>query len=305
MLGRESVRTRLESPQGLSFTEFSYSLLQALDFKVLRARHDCRLQVGGSDQWGNIVAGVELIRRTMGLDAHGLTWPLLTKADGEKFGKSAGDNIWLNAELTSTWAFWQFWLNQTDDDAATLLRLLSWRSVADVDAVLARHGEAPSRRHAQRALADEMTEWVHGLHSLASVHSAVEVLFGSRPGGLDAEVISVLADQIPTVRLSVNELSALDLPGLLVRLGAADTRAGASRLLASGGIAVNSQVAPDKASRPLKLVENGALLVRRGKRSHFLAIVEAPCERRCHTDARAAARPQPAGSPTVDDGKQR
>ncbi len=125
MLGRESVRARLESPQGLSFTEFSYSLLQALDFKVLRERHDCRLQVGGSDQWGNIVAGVDLIRRTLGVDGHGLTWPLLTKADGEKFGKSGGDNVWLDPARTSVWAFWQFWLNQTDEDSARLLRLLT------------------------------------------------------------------------------------------------------------------------------------------------------------------------------------
>ncbi len=179
---------------------------------------------------------------------------------------------------------------------------LSSRPLADIDELLELHEEAPSRRHAQRALADEMTGWVHGVHTLASVHKAAAALFGQRQPGLDGEVVSVLADQIPTLRVSSDELGALDLPAFLVRVGAADTKAGASRLLASGGITVNGRRVGEAGEPPLALIEDGAMLVRRGKHAHFLALVDAVAERDCQTVCVEAGTAEPTGDPGRDDG---
>lgn len=272
MLGRDSVRSRLGSEQGMSFTEFSYSLLQAFDFQILRAEQDCVLQVGGSDQWGNIVAGVDLIRRTIGLDAFGLTWPLLTKANGEKFGKSADSNVWLDPERTSVWTFWQFWMNQADDDVASLLRSLSARPLAEIEALLVDHAHDPGARVAQRALADEMTAWVHGLGALGPVHRSAGVLFGGTTP-LDAEVVKLLTSEVPTVHVADDELGGMDVLQLLITAGAATSRSAATRLIEAGGASVNGQRVYDSGLDVRAFVRSGALLIQRGRRNHYLVVV--------------------------------
>ena len=179
MLGKESIAARLNG-DGISYTEFSYMLLQAMDYLHLYRDHDCALQVGGSDQWGNITAGLDLIRRVEGPEshAHGLTVPLVTKADGTKFGKTAGGAIWLDAEQTSPFAFYQFWLNTDDRDIASMLRYFSLRPLPDIEQVIAEGGHRPASRAGQRALAAELTDLVHGRETREHIEAASAALFG-------------------------------------------------------------------------------------------------------------------------------
>ena len=180
MMAKDSVKARLESDNGISFTEFSYALLQANDFRHLFEHHGVQIQAGASDQWGNIVAGVDLIRRRLGAGAHAVTHPLITKADGSKFGKSVGGAVWLDPERTSPYQFRQFWIQTDDDMVGTYLMMLSLRPVADLVAMLADHGEHPERRLAQRSLADELTTLVHGAEAAATAAAAADVLVRQR-----------------------------------------------------------------------------------------------------------------------------
>jgi len=179
MIGRDSVKRRLET--GLSFTEFSYMLLQAYDFLVLYDRYGCTLQMGGSDQWGNILAGCDLIRRTRGADAYALTFPLVERADGKKFGKSEHGNVWLDETLTSPYEFYQFWFNTPDSDAPQYLRSFTLMDLDTIDEVAREHSRSPEQRHAQRVLAAEVTRLVHGQDALSRVEHTTNVLFGDRP----------------------------------------------------------------------------------------------------------------------------
>ena len=198
MLAKESVRARVESTHGISFTEFSYMLLQANDFRWLYEHHDVELQMGGSDQWGNITAGIDLIRRRLGRAAHGLTWPLLTRADGAKMGKSVGGAVWLDPAKTSPYQFRQF-LVQTDDELVRRYLLhLSLRPLGELEDLLTAHAEAPERRLAQRALADELTALVHGPAAASAAAAAAEVLFGGDPAAAPAEVLAAVAREVPT-----------------------------------------------------------------------------------------------------------
>lgn len=181
MIARDSVKNRLNSENGISYTEFSYMLLQAHDYLWLHDHHDCSLQVGGADQWGNLVSGVDLIRRVRGTHVHALAWPLLLAPDGSKLGKSTGARIWLDADKTSPYQLHQHFVNLSDAEAAQQLRMLSLRPLAEVDALLEEHATAPEKRVAQRALADEITELVHGVEATAAAREAAEVLFGGDP----------------------------------------------------------------------------------------------------------------------------
>src|SRR4051794_28520738 len=181
MIAKDSVRSRLESENGISFTEFSYQLLQANDFRHLYEHHDVEIQAGASDQWGNIVAGVDLIRRRLNAQAFAVTHPLITKADGSKFGKSVGGAVWLDPERTSPYQFWQFWVQVDDVMVGTYLRMLSLRPLEELEALLAEHAAAPERRLAQRALAEELTTVVHGREAAATASRAAEILFGGDP----------------------------------------------------------------------------------------------------------------------------
>ncbi len=201
MMAKESVRSRIESEYGISYTEFSYMLLQANDFRHLYEHHDVELQAGASDQWGNIVAGVELIRRKLGRQAFAMTHPLMTRGDGSKFGKSVGGAVWLDPARTSPYQFRQFWVQCDDQMVATYLKMLSLRSLDEIADLVAQQAAAPERRPAQRALAEEMTTLVHGVDAAAAANEAAEVLFGGDPTGASQAALETVAAEVPLVEL--------------------------------------------------------------------------------------------------------
>ena len=216
MLARDSVKSRIDREAGISFTEFSYMLLQANDYHVLHRDHGCDLQVAGSDQWGNITAGTDLIRRRTGDVVHGMTAPLIVRADGTKFGKSEGENIWLSAERTSPYRMYQYLLNVADTDVAPLLLRLTTVPVEECLDVAARHAEDPSRRTGQRRLAREITSLVHGEGVIEPIEAAAGVLFGTPIDQLDEDGFRLLSTEIPVTRVARSELDGLDALGLVV-----------------------------------------------------------------------------------------
>src|SRR6478609_3411644 len=201
MMAKDSVRARLDGEHGISFTEFSYQLLQANDFRHLYEHHDVEIQAGASDQWGNIVAGVDLIRRRLDAHAFAITHPLITKADGSKFGKSVGGAVWLDPARTSPYQFRQFWVQVDDAMVGTYLKMLSLRPLDEIIALVEAHAAAPETRLAQRALADELTELVHGSEAAETARRAAEVLFGGDPTQAPASVLGVVAAEVPNVDL--------------------------------------------------------------------------------------------------------
>lgn len=279
MMAKDSVRSRLEDrDQGISYTEFSYMLLQAYDFVVLARRHGCRLQAGGSDQWGNITAGIELHRKLGGQQSlFGLTTPLLLDSRGEKMGKTAaGTRVWLDPELTSPYAFYQYWLNVADEDVERLLRMLSPRPLAEIAGIAARHRENPSERRGQRVLADDVTTFVHGQDATARAVKASAVMFGGTLEGLrDADLEPLLSD-VPSSELARAELeSGVPLVDLLVRTNLGASKGAARRLVAQGGVYVNNVRVIDEAAT-LKLGDLGTesmIVLRSGKKSYHLVRV--------------------------------
>lgn len=275
MLAKESVRARVESTHGISFTEFSYMLLQANDFRWLYEHHGVELQMGGSDQWGNITAGIDLIRRTLAKAAHGLTWPLLTRADGTKMGKSVGGAVWLDPDKTSPYQFRQF-LVQTDDELVRRYLLhLSLRPFGEIEALLEAHAAAPERRLAQRALADELTELVHGPLAASAAATAAEVLFGGDPTTASPEALAVLAREVPTTRAAPDALG--DLVELLVRTGLATSKGDARRGLAQAAFGANGRkLGPQERLGVGDLLYGRYLLLAKGRRTYHLLEISSP-----------------------------
>lgn len=277
MLAKESVKRRIESEDGITFTEFSYMLLQAYDFLVLYDRYNCTLQMGGSDQWGNIVAGADLIRRLRGKKAYGLVFPLVTTSAGHKFGKTEAGAVWLDAERTSPYRFYQFFLNSDDQDVIKYLRLFSWLSEAEIN-VLAKDTEAnPHERAAQRKLAQEVTGIVHGETAAAAAEKASAVLFGGSIDGLGAREISDIFQDVPSTNLAAADFEdGLPVIDLLTSISAAKSRGEARRLLEGGGVYLNNEkVGDSKAVIERDLCIDGQyLVVRKGRKSYFLAKVE-------------------------------
>lgn len=277
MLARESVRARLGSENGISFTEFTYQLLQANDFWWLSEHRGCELQVGGSDQWGNLVAGVDLIRRRGGGSVHALTWPLLLRSDGTKFGKSAsGGNVWLDAERTSPYRFYQFFMQVEDADVERLLLQLTVVDIAEVAGLLAAHRAAPHERIAQRRLAYEVTTLVHGSPAADQARQASEVLFGGTVTGAPAEVFEMLADEVETWRVPRAELAAgLTMVDVFVRSGLASSKKDARRTLEQGGGYGNDvRIGPDDRLAESDLLHDRFALVRRGRKAYALVVVD-------------------------------
>ena len=198
MIARESVKARLESENGISFTEFSYQLLQANDYLHLSRKHDVEIQIGGSDQWGNLLAGVDLIRRADGRHVHAFTWPLMLRSDGKKFGKSEEGAVWLAADRVSPYQFFQYWMNVADADIERFLLQLTLLPVDECRAVAAAHAEAPHRREGQRRLAREATTLVHGAEATAAAEEASAILFGGSPAGASEQALVFLATEVPT-----------------------------------------------------------------------------------------------------------
>jgi tyrosyl-tRNA synthetase len=276
MVRKESVRSRLEGrEQGISFTEFSYMLLQAWDFLQLFDRYGCRLQLGGSDQWGNITEGVDLIRRRREVQAFGLTSPLVTKADGSKFGKTASGNIWLDARRTSPYQFWQYWFNTGDAEVGAYLRYFTFGSREEIlalDAVTAAH---PEQRQAQRVLAREATTMVHGAAEAERAERAASVLFTAEIASLDASTLSAALADAPHTPVAASELSAgLSLVDALARSGLAASRGDARRLLAGGGVSINNQrVSEDRPLQPDDALHGRFVVLRRGKTAQHVLVV--------------------------------
>jgi tyrosyl-tRNA synthetase len=272
MLAKDSVRNRLEGEGGLSFTEFSYSLLQANDFLHLYNQHGVELQAGGSDQWGNIVAGVDLIRRRTGLHAHAITHSLVTKSDGSKFGKTASGAVWLDPAKTSPYQFRQFWINVDDAMVPTYLKMFSLRPLEEVLGLAAEHQASPERRLGQRHLADEITALVHGPTAAAAATAAAEVLFGGDPTGASEEVLAVLQHEVPSSTVPASALD--DVYGLLVACGLAASNGDARRTLAQRGYRVNGTPLEENTSvSNLSRLHGRYLLLRKGKTSYHLVEV--------------------------------
>jgi tyrosyl-tRNA synthetase len=272
MLAKESVKARVASETGISFTEFSYMLLQANDFWHLNEHHDCQLQVGGSDQWGNITAGIDLIRKRTGRAAHGLTVPLITRADGQKFGKSVDGSVWLDAAKTSPYALFQYFVNADDRDVERFLLQLTLLPVDEVRSVVDEHRQAPERRRAQRRLAEAVTTLVHGPEAAAEAGRAAEGF--TRPvAELSAEDLGALAAEIPTASLSSSAVGSA-LVDLLAEVGLVASKGEARRLMKQGGIYVNDVPVPsDRALLADDIRFDRYVMVRRGRKDRLLLLL--------------------------------
>ncbi|MFQ2633483.1 tyrosine--tRNA ligase [Aeromonas caviae] len=270
MLARESVRQRLARPdQGISFTEFSYTLLQSQDFAVLNQRLGCTLQIGGNDQWGNITSGMELTRRLHQAQVYGMTLPLITKADGTKFGKTEGGAIWLDPALTSPYAFYQFWLGTADEDVYRFLRYYSFMPLAEIETLEAEDAKRQWRKLAQQVLADELTELVHGKGALAAAQRISESLFSGEVARLGESDLAQLAqDGMPSSPIK----GETDLVTLLVECGLANSKRIARELLAAGAVSVNGAIRRDEPLTADDRLFGRYLLLRRGKKQYHLVI---------------------------------
>lgn len=289
MLAKDSVASRLGG-EGLSFTEFSYQLLQAHDYLQLFRTYDCRLQIGGSDQWGNITAGLDLIRKVEGVrsgSVHAITVPLVTKSDGTKFGKSAGGALWLDPTMTSPYAWYQFWLNTDDRDVPGFLRLFSFKSRSEIEALDAEQAKRPAGRPGQHALAEELTTLVHGEHNLASATAASQALFGQ--GDLAALNEDVLAAALTEAGLVAVSKTA-SVAELMVTSGLAAGRGAARRTIAEGGAYLNNARIVDAELVPstADLLRGRYLVLRRGRRTVAgVEVVASPAD----TDGAAPKQP--------------
>ena len=275
MLGKDSVKSRLERDGGLSYTEFSYMLLQAWDFVHLSDALDCRVQIGGSDQWGNITAGIELGRRLRARDLHGITCPLLTKADGTKMGKTASGAIWLDPRRTSPYRFYQYWINLDDDDAGRCAERLTELPLDELTSLAALRTANPAARDTQKRLAEELTRLVHGEQGLTAARQATAIFFGAEIGGLDDAALAEIFADVPSREFARTALDGDGLPLIeaLEATGLAATKSAARRTIEQGGAYVNNRRINDVAHR-LKAAElsgTATLVLRSGKKSYALA----------------------------------
>ena len=277
MVAKESVRARFADPDvGISFTEFSYMLLQAADYLHLFDARGCRLQVGGSDQWGNITAGIDLIRRVRAAEVHGLTWPLMTKADGSKFGKSEGGNIWLDPARTSPYQFFQFWMTVDDRDVGRYLRLFTFLSPESIEQLEAATAARPGRREAHRALAREVTALVHGEAAAGAAAEAASALFGGDLRKLDEAALAQVFADAPSSELARSRLDAgVPLVDLLAETGLVASKSAARQAVTQGGVSVNGEREPDLDRRlgPPDVLAGGFVVLKRGKRSYHVVHV--------------------------------
>lgn len=278
MMAKDSVSGRLDRETGISYTEFSYMLLQAFDYLTLFDTYGCRLQTGGSDQWGNIVAGVELIRRVRGERVAGLVYPLITRADGTKFGKTAaGESVWLDPERTSPYRFYQFWLNVEDEKVINYLKYFTFLEREEIEELAAKVASQPEAREAQRRLAEEMTRTVHGPDELTRAQQASAVLFGGDLEGLDARDIADIFADVPSSELRGSALQDGGVPvvDLVAESGLATSRGQARRDVQGGGIYLNNRRVDDpaQAATLADAIDGQFLVLRKGKKRYHLVRV--------------------------------
>jgi len=274
MIAKDTVARRLNSEEGISYTEFSYQLLQGMDFLELYRRYGCTLQTGGSDQWGNLTSGTDLIRKAEGVSVHALATPLITKADGTKFGKTESGTVWLDPELTSPYAFYQFWLNQADADVIGYLKVFTFLSRDEIARLERAVADEPFKREAQRTLAHEVTSLVHGPDAVAAAVAASQAIFGrGELAGLDAATLAGVAQEVPSAVIAPGA-SVVD---ALVEAGIVESRGAARRAIAEGGAYVNNERVDDEASvlSAADALAGGWIVVRRGKKSVGLVRLEA------------------------------
>ncbi|WP_030242219.1 tyrosine--tRNA ligase [Streptomyces sp. NRRL S-350] len=266
MIAKEAVARRLNSDAGISYTEFSYQILQGMDYLELNRRYGCSLQTGGSDQWGNLTAGTDLIRKADGKSVHALATPLIVKADGTKFGKTESGTVWLDPELTTPYAFYQFWLNADDRDVSNFLRIFSFRSKEEIEELERETTERPAARLAQRALAEELTTLVHGAEQYQRAVAASKALFGQGDlADLEAPTLAAALAEVP--KAEVSELQPV--VDLLVAVGLAPSRSAARRTIKEGGAYLNNVKVTDEEAVPTEadLLHGRWLVLRRGKRN--------------------------------------
>ncbi len=281
MMSKDSVRKRLEGDNGISFTEFTYQLIQGYDYYHLYHHKNCRLQMGGSDQWGNIVTGTELIRRKGGGEAFAFTCPLITKADGGKFGKSEKGNVWLDARKTSPYLFYQFWLNTTDADAEKYIKIFTFLPQEAINSLLESHKGNEHLRGLQKKLAEEVTCLVHSREDYEFAVQASEILFNNNTAGilqqLNEEQLLQVMEGVPTVQVTRAQLEqGIDIVSLLADTGIFPSRGEARKMLQGGGVSINKIKAegPEQTLTTANLLNNRYLLVQKGKKSYYLVVVE-------------------------------
>ncbi|MCZ8355524.1 MAG: tyrosine--tRNA ligase [Cyclobacteriaceae bacterium] len=281
MMSKDSVQKRLET--GLSFTEFTYQLVQGYDFYYLYQNKGCKIQMGGSDQWGNIVTGTELIRRKAEGEAFALTTKLITKADGTKFGKTEGGNVWLDPAKTSPYKFYQYWLNVSDEDATNFIRIFTQLDQASIQNLEAEHQQAPHLRILQKALAKDITCRVHSVNDYELVIKATEILFGNDTSAelasLDKQTFESIMEGVPQVKVSKNTLEQannyVDLLSEFTAMQIFPSKGEARKMIQAGGVSINKMKVTEAASKPeLKYLSNQYLLVQKGKKNYFLIIAE-------------------------------
>jgi len=281
MMSKDSVKKRLsaESKEGMSFTEFTYQLVQGYDFLHLYKEHNCSLQMGGSDQWGNITTGTELIRRIAGGKGYALTCPLITKADGTKFGKTEGGNVWLDAERTSPYKFYQYWLNTSDEDADKYIKIFTFLGQQEIEELIAQHKEAPHLRLLQKRLADEITVMVHSQEDLDNAVKASQILFGKSTAsdlkGLNEKTFLEIFDGVPQAELTKSELAdGLDMIGALAaKTNFLGSNGEARRELKQNSISVNKEkVKEDFLITANDLINEKFVLLQRGKKNYFVLV---------------------------------
>ena len=269
MLARESVRARLEAG-GISYTEFSYQVLQAYDYLELYRRYGCTLQLGGSDQWGNLVAGVDLIKRVEAVPVHALATPLISRPDGVKYGKTEGGAIWLSPDLMSPYAFYQFWINRSDAEVGGLLRVFTFRGREEIEELERLAHQAPAGREAQRVLAEDVTTLVHGAAECAKAVAASRALFGQGElADLDERTLAAALAEVPTVTIKPAASGLPTVVDLLTATGIAATKSAARRAIAGGGAYLNNKRVLTEEAQPDQsdLLHGRFLVVRRGKRT--------------------------------------
>ncbi len=284
MMAKDSVKKRLQgsdSQQGMSFTEFSYQLVQGYDFLNLYRTHNCRIQIGGSDQWGNITTGTELIRRTVQGEAFALTCPLITKADGTKFGKTESGNVWLDPKRTSPYKFYQFWLNVADDDAERYIKIFTTLTREEIDALIAEHRQDPGRRTLQRRLAQELTTMVHSAEDLAAAEEASQILFSNKAAEtlhhIDEATLLDVFEGVPQFEVERADIEAgIRLADLLVEKAPVfSSKAEMRKLVQGGGFSVNKEkiADPQAVASTDMLLNDKYIIVQRGKKQYYLLIV--------------------------------
>ena len=271
MVAKESVRRRLEGEDGISYTEFSYLLLQAYDFVMLHDRYSCTLQMGGSDQWGNITAGIDLIRKLRGAKGHGLVLPLVTTSAGVKFGKTEAGAVWLDPQRTSPFRFYQFWLNTDDRDVVRYLKFFTFMPRAEIEALARVTAERPEQREAQRTLARAVTALVHGDEQVQRAERAAQVLFGGAFEGLRVEDILMVFEDAPSTEIEW-PAEGLSVADLLTRVKLVTSKSEAMRLLKSGGVYVNNLRVADEKARLLgeSAIGGELFILRKGRKDHHI-----------------------------------